>query len=73
MPFAYLALRPDTQIAQEVRRGSGAMDRDPVALDGPLRALSMSVPTADHMAWLTPETAAAELLTTSKIPETKEP
>ena len=49
------------------------MDRDPVALDGPLRVLSMSVPTADPMAWLTPETAAAELLTTSKIPETKEP
>ena len=49
------------------------MDRDPVALDGPLRAMSMSVPTADPMAWLTPETAAAELLTTSKVPETKEP
>jgi hypothetical protein len=26
------------------------MDRDPLALNGPLRALSASVPTADHMA-----------------------
>jgi hypothetical protein len=30
------------------RRESGAMDRDPLALNGPLRALSASVPTADH-------------------------
>lgn len=47
------------------------MGRDPLALNGPLRALSASVPTADP--WPTPETAAADPLTTSKIPETKEP
>ncbi|MFL5533506.1 MAG: hypothetical protein ACJ8BC_16195 [Gemmatimonadales bacterium] len=47
------------------------MDRDPLALNGPLRALSASVPTADHMA--DAGDAAADPLTISKIPETKEP
>jgi hypothetical protein len=47
------------------------MDRDPLALNGPLRALSASAPTADHMA------DAGDRRSRSshhlKIPETKEP